>query len=403
MINEIIFPFSDFTEDENISTGHDVHISQAHENISGIKFTAKYFTPLTNNNFKVFLSEADILTKFDHKAIAKVERISYGQREGAGLMLEYCENGNLNDLISSKARCLNDPTIQMKIIYGVASALKYIHEMKYVHTSFSTSLVYLNENYEPMIIDFSTLKKLNGNGTMTKVKRGVSSDILFVAPELLDDETKEITEKVDVYSFGIFVYHLLSGELTTSITDHEDLVNSIVFGERPTFDEYFPESYQCLCSMCWDIDPNSRPTFSDIINVISQSNYALPGTNERTYNEYIKKLSTSQHEDEMAKYYKDLEEKDQELESAHQLVDILRGSLEESNLQYGEQIEKLMNELEKARSQIQPKKKYDELGTTTEPIKEKENNKKTYIIAAASSLATAAALSFAFFLFSKKK
>ena len=47
-----------------------------------------------------------------------------------------------------------NPTIRSKIIYGIASAMSYVHHKKIYHYNLKIDNVLLDENYEPVITGF---------------------------------------------------------------------------------------------------------------------------------------------------------------------------------------------------------------------------------------------------------
>ena len=405
---DLIFPSTDFIEEDKITNSNDTHISITKEISTGQQYISKYFTPLTESNLKNFFQETETFQKLDHKAIAHLQKIYFTNRSHAALLFNFNTSGNLNDLVSISSNLLSNPTILMKIMYGVASALNYLHENNLCLTNFNTSSIMLNESFEPILFDISQIKQLNKE---TKILEDANiqiphENILFVAPELLIDQNNnfmnfECSEKVDVYSYGIFVYHIISGELVNSIKDESDLHSFIIFGGRPEFPPNFPEMYQELVQMCWDIDPSRRPSFKDIIDTISLNDFVLPGTDLDKYHEYIEKLKTNEKIGEIDNYKKIIEEKDNELQAASDLTDLLKTTLEESTTSYADEYEKLTKEIAHLKEQIPPKISYKDFGGNT--INKEENKMKEYLIIGTCSALASFAISFGIFKLFKRK
>eukprot|EP01119_Soliformovum_irregulare_P002257 TRINITY_DN12542_c0_g1_i1.p1 TRINITY_DN12542_c0_g1~~TRINITY_DN12542_c0_g1_i1.p1 ORF type:complete len:1023 (+),score=283.21 TRINITY_DN12542_c0_g1_i1:260-3328(+) len=85
----------------------------------------------------------------------------------------------------------------------------------------------------------------------------------YVAPELL--EGKQYDGKVDVYSFGTVLYELFTG----TPADHKMDRSSHEF-IRPSISKEFPEGLQKLINRCWDVDPQIRPNFNEILDRLDE-------------------------------------------------------------------------------------------------------------------------------------
>ena len=105
---------------------------------------------------------------------------------------------------------------------------------------------------------------------------------VYAAPELHSDErTGQYSTKVDVYSFGIIIWSLLTRQRPYSDQKSMStfsLVAKIVAGLRPTLSEDFPPMLSKLMVRCWASDPEDRPMFSEILIVLDRTNLmALKG------------------------------------------------------------------------------------------------------------------------------
>ncbi|CAI2186310.1 20010_t:CDS:2, partial [Funneliformis geosporum] len=83
----------------------------------------------------------------------------------------------------------------------------------------------------------------------------------YVAPEIL--QGKPLTESVDIYSFGMIMWTLSAGVLPWCNRPHDsNLASQICSGLRPEIRT--PNVYTQLMTRCWDSDPSSRPTTSEL-------------------------------------------------------------------------------------------------------------------------------------------
>jgi hypothetical protein len=87
----------------------------------------------------------------------------------------------------------------------------------------------------------------------------------YMSPELL--ERKEFDTKTDVYSFGLMLWELATGEVAwKQYENNEEWLNLLITQDiRPPITNKIPDSLKDLIVQCWDKEPSKRPTFEEII------------------------------------------------------------------------------------------------------------------------------------------
>ena len=89
-----------------------------------------------------------------------------------------------------------------------------------------------------------------------------------MAPEVLAKD--KYSEKADIFSFGVVVYEIFSGNFPYSDPEFRNLNQAqlmyqiIEYGARPALDCLHP-SLQQLVGDCWNMDAKLRPSFNEII------------------------------------------------------------------------------------------------------------------------------------------
>lgn len=160
---------------------------------------------------KEFRVEVEAIGRVRHKSLVRL--IGYCA-EGAQRMLvyEYVNNGNLEQWIHGEVGSSSPLTwdIRMNIVLGAAKGLAYLHEglePKVVHRDIKSSNILLDKQWNSKVSDFGLAKLLGSDDSYIATR--VMGTFGYVAPEYAS--TGMLTERSDVYSFGILVMEIISG------------------------------------------------------------------------------------------------------------------------------------------------------------------------------------------------
>ncbi|MCO5569819.1 hypothetical protein L7F22_023533 [Adiantum nelumboides] len=103
----------------------------------------------------------------------------------------------------------------------------------------------------------------------TFVSGGVRGTLPWMAPELLNGSSSLVSEKVDVFSFGIVMWELLTGEEPYANMHYGAIIGGIVNNTlRPTVPRWCDAAWRSLMEKCWAADPGERPTFLEIATAL---------------------------------------------------------------------------------------------------------------------------------------
>nr|GEY34703.1 probable serine/threonine-protein kinase roco5 isoform X1 [Tanacetum cinerariifolium] len=216
---------------------------------------------LTND----FWREARILSKLHHPNVVSF----YGVvPDGAGGTLatvtEFMANGSLRNVLVKKDRLL-DRRKKLMIAMDAAFGMEYLHSKNIVHFDLKCDnlLVNMRDSQRPVckVGDFG-LSRIKRN---TLVTGGVKGTLPWMAPELLMGNTTRVSEKVDVFSFGITMWEILTGEEPYANMHCGAIIGGIVQNTlRPIIPEQCEPEWRKLMEQCWETEPASRPSFTEI-------------------------------------------------------------------------------------------------------------------------------------------
>ncbi|TYI41888.1 hypothetical protein ES332_A01G058000v1 [Gossypium tomentosum] len=162
-----------------------------------------------------FVTEIGMISALQHPHLVKL----YGCCiEGNQLLLiyEYLENNSLARALFGPEEfqlTLDWPT-RRKICIGIARGLAYLHEesrLKIVHRDIKATNVLLDKDLNPKISDFG-LAKLDEEDN-THISTRIAGTYGYMAPEYAMHG--RLTDKADVYSFGIVALEIVSGTCNT--------------------------------------------------------------------------------------------------------------------------------------------------------------------------------------------
>ncbi|GJV81960.1 MDIS1-interacting receptor like kinase 2-like protein [Tanacetum coccineum] len=218
-----------------------------------------------------FLNEIRALTRIRHRNIVKLHgycshaKISF-------LVYGYLEGGSLADILNSETAHYLDWNKRVNIIKGVAHALSYMHHdcsPPIVHRDISSKNILLDSEYEACVSDFGTSKILNKDSSNWS---NVAGTYGYLAPEFA--YTMKVTEKCDVYSFGVLVLEVIKGEhpgdilssLTSSSTNKVDIKDLLDHRLPVPLQEIekVVTSILVLAIRCVNSEPDVRPTMYDV-------------------------------------------------------------------------------------------------------------------------------------------
>lgn len=177
-----------------------------------------------------FRAEVEVIGRVHHKHLVSLVGycIAGAQRM---LVYEYVPNSTLDLHLHGKERPTMNWATRMRIALGAAKGLTYLHEdchPKIIHRDIKATNILLDDNFDAKVGDFG-LAKLSLD-TDTHVSTRVMGTFGYLAPEYA--ASGKLTDKSDVFSFGVVLLELITGhrplDKTQSFTD-----DSMVEWARP--------------------------------------------------------------------------------------------------------------------------------------------------------------------------
>ncbi|PIN15541.1 Tyrosine kinase [Handroanthus impetiginosus] len=226
---------------------------------------------------KDFWREAKILSRLHHpNIVAFYGVVPDGPGGTLATVTEYMANGSLRHVLLRKDHRTLDRRKKVIIALDAAFGMEYLHLKNIVHFDLKCDnlLVNLGDPQRPVckVGDFG-LSRIKQN---TLVSGGVRGTLPWMAPELLNGCSSRVSEKVDVFSFGIAMWEILTGEEPYLNMHCGAIIGGIVNNTlRPPIPERCDPGWRKLMEECWSHDPSARPSFTEITNRLQVMSTAL--------------------------------------------------------------------------------------------------------------------------------
>uniref|UniRef100_F6H0T6 Protein kinase domain-containing protein n=1 Tax=Vitis vinifera TaxID=29760 RepID=F6H0T6_VITVI len=203
----------------------------------------KKITNLGVQGKKEFCTEIAVIGNIHHVNLVKLKGFCAKGRQRL-LVYEYMNRSSLDRTLFS-----NGPVLEWQervdIALGTARGLAYLHsgcEHKIIHCDVKPENILLHDNFQAKISDFGLSKLLSPEeSTLFTTMRGTRG---YLAPEWLTSSA--ISDKTDVYSFGMVLLELVSGRKNCSLRTQSHSIDdgssggghsSLLSGSEPV---YFP-------------------------------------------------------------------------------------------------------------------------------------------------------------------
>ncbi|KAM6929926.1 raf-1 proto-oncogene, serine/threonine kinase a isoform 2-T4 [Lycodopsis pacificus] len=238
-------------------------------------------TDPTPEQFQAFRNEVAVLRKTRHVNILLF--MGYMTKDNLAIVTQWCEG-------SSLYKHLHVLETNLKIIQLIdiarqtAQGMDYLHAKNIIHRDMKSNNIFLHEGLTVKIGDFglATVKARWSGSTQVEQPSG---SILWMAPEVIRmQDNNPYSFQSDVYSYGIVLFELLTGELPYSLIATRDQIIFMVGRGylSPDLSKLYkncPKAMKRLVADCIKKSKDERPLFPQILSSIELLQHALPKIN----------------------------------------------------------------------------------------------------------------------------
>ncbi len=156
-----------------------------------------------------FRREARLSANLDHPNICRIFDI--GEHDGRlYLTMAYIDGKSLSDVI--KARGPVENVTAAKLMKRVATVVEFAHVRGIIHRDLKPANIMIKRDRDFVIMDFGLARRIDQDEPQLTASGAVLGTPAYMAPEQLRGEQNTIGPASDVYSLGIILFELLTGQ-----------------------------------------------------------------------------------------------------------------------------------------------------------------------------------------------
>lgn len=182
------------------------------------------------------------------------------------IVTEYAKGGSVRQSLAKRQNRPVPLKVAVKQALDVARGMEYLQSLGFIHRDLKSDNLLIATDKSIKIADFGVARievQMEGMTPETGTYR-------WMAPEMI--QHRPYNFKVDVYSFGIVLWELITGMLPfqnmTAVQAAFAVVNK---GVRPDIPQDCPPALAEIMSRCWDANPAVRPTFGEVVRMLEEA------------------------------------------------------------------------------------------------------------------------------------
>ncbi|XP_062182288.1 probable LRR receptor-like serine/threonine-protein kinase At1g56130 isoform X2 [Phragmites australis] len=230
-----------------------------------------------------FVAEVAAISAVQHRNLVKLHGCCIDGNTHL-LVYEYLENGSLDRALFGHSSLKLDWPTRFEIILGIARGLTYLHEessTRIVHRDIKASNILLDADLTPKVSDFGLAKLYDEKKSHVSTTK-IAGTFGYLAPEYA--MLGHLTEKADVFAFGVVTLEAVSGRSNTDNSLEESKIYLFEWAwglyEReqplgivdPRLEEFnAEEAFRVIrvALLCMQGSPHQRPSMSRVVAMLT--------------------------------------------------------------------------------------------------------------------------------------
>eukprot|EP00262_Sarcandra_glabra_P019151 TRINITY_DN710_c0_g1_i1.p1 TRINITY_DN710_c0_g1~~TRINITY_DN710_c0_g1_i1.p1 ORF type:complete len:417 (-),score=51.08 TRINITY_DN710_c0_g1_i1:32-1282(-) len=182
------------------------------------------------------------------------------------IVTEYAKGGSVRQFLTRRQNRSVPLKLAVKQALDVARGMAYVHGLGFIHRDLKSDNLLICGDKTIKIADFGVARIEVQTEGMTPE----TGTYRWMAPEMI--QHRPYNQKVDVYSFGIVLWELITGLLPfqnmTAVQAAFAVVNK---GFRPVIPSDCLPVLGEIMTRCWDANPEVRPPFTEVVRMLENA------------------------------------------------------------------------------------------------------------------------------------
>ena len=207
--------------------------------------------------------EVELLRRLNHPNIVGYkESFLTRNKESLCIVMEYCDGGDLCDLIKKARRSLFSEAKVLHWFVQMALGLHYMHSNRILHRDLKTQNIFLLGNGRLVLGDLGISKVLEGTMDFAETCIGTP---YYMSPEIF--KNKPYNHKSDIWALGCVLYELVTLNHAFDAASLNGLAAKIIRGRYPPISTKYSRNLRSLIDAMLDKAPANRPDLEDILRM----------------------------------------------------------------------------------------------------------------------------------------